>query len=170
MEEDVRNIINNKAEEIHSPQCQPNGRDPAPPPDLDEVKDRHRDLTGEVARLAELKRKVVSGDLEALVYEAELREVADKYKKSKGTTTSKLAAAVEQRLRPPMSLKDAEAWLAERRTQRDEVLQIAETGGALWHYADRQAFATIQRGRHSETWKHGTAKTTAAEVAREARS
>ena len=50
MEEDVRNIINNKAEEIHSPQCQPNGRDPAPPPDLDEVKDRHRDLTGEVAR------------------------------------------------------------------------------------------------------------------------
>jgi putative DNA primase/helicase len=55
-------------------------------------------------------------------------------------------------LRPPMSLKDAEAWLAERRTQRDEVLQIAETGGVLWHDADRQAFATIQRGRHSETW------------------
>jgi hypothetical protein len=156
MEEDVRNIINNKSEEIHSPQSQPNGRDPAQPPspepDLDEVKDRHRDLSEEVARLTELKRKVVAGELEALLFEAELREVADKYKKSKGTTVSKLAAAVEQRLRPPMSLEGAEAWLAEGRTQRDEVLQIAETGGLLWHDADRQAFATIQRGGHRETW------------------
>ena len=156
MEEDVRNIIDNKAEEINSPQSPPNGRDPTPPPspelDLDEVKDRHSDLTNEIARLTELKRKVAAGELEALVYEAELRGVADKYKKSKGTTPAKLADAVEQRLRPPMSLEDAETWLAEKRTQRDEILQMAETGGVLWHDADRQAFATIQREGHRETW------------------
>jgi hypothetical protein len=45
-----------------------------------------------------------------------------------------------------MSLKDAEAWLAERRTQRDEVLQIAEIGGVLWHDADRQALV-------DESWR-----------------
>jgi hypothetical protein len=34
MEEHVCNVINNNAEKIHSPQPQPNGRDPAPTPDL----------------------------------------------------------------------------------------------------------------------------------------
>jgi hypothetical protein len=53
----------------------------------------------------------------------------------------KLAAAVEQRLRPPMSPED---WLAEGWTQRDEMLQIAETGGVLWHDADRQSDATTR--------------------------
>ena len=91
MEQDIRNPIN-KAEEVHSRQPQRNGRDSAPSPsselNLDEVKDRHRDLRDEVARLAELKRKAVAGELEALVYEAELREVADKYKKEQRNDAS----------------------------------------------------------------------------------
>jgi hypothetical protein len=135
------------------PQAKHNGSTPASPEqlNLDEVKDKHRDLTDEVARLADLKRKVIAGEALDILFEGELHAVAAKYK-PRGMTPAKLRAAVEHRLRPPMSPEDAEARLAEKRTQRDEVLQIGLTG-ELWHDADREAFATIKREGRREIWK-----------------
>jgi hypothetical protein len=61
-------------------------------------------------------------------------------------------AAVEQRLRPPMSAEEAEQKLGEARGQRDEVLQLGLIG-ELWHDADLEAFATIRRDGRQQTWK-----------------
>ena len=127
-------------------------------PRLDEVdvaalKVKHRDLTTELDRLAEIKRKADAGEIGQAVFEAERFNLAEKYKKQ-GMTPAKALAEVEQRLRPPMSPEDTEAWLAAKgRTQRDEVLQIGQSG-QLWHDADRrEAYATIKRDGRRETWK-----------------
>lgn len=131
-----------------APEIPPTGLDEV---DVEAVKAKHRGLTGELDRLAELKRRVLARQLEGVVFEAELRGVAETYKK-KGMTPARVRDAVEQRLRPPTSEEEArESLAAGARSQRDEVLEIG-LAGELWHDADREAYATIRRERHRETW------------------
>lgn len=120
--------------------------------DVAAVKAKHRGMTDELNRLTDLKRQVLAGGLEQAVFEAELRTVAETYKKQ-GMTPAEAHAAVERRLRPSMSADEArERLAAAARGQRDEVLEIG-LAGELWHDADREAFATIRREGRRETWQ-----------------
>jgi len=59
-----------------------NGGDRAPLPpefDIELVKAKHRDLTDEVVRLADLMRRVSAGDIPRIVFEGELHRVADEH-------------------------------------------------------------------------------------------
>jgi hypothetical protein len=119
--------------------------------DVAALKIKHRDLITELDRLAEMKRRAENGEIEHAVFEAERLALAEKYKKQ-GMTPAKALAAVEQRLRPAMDADEAKRRLAEGGSQRDEVLQLG-LAGELWHDADHEAFATIRRDGHRETWK-----------------
>jgi hypothetical protein len=153
-DEDLSQAFAEQTEEILPPK--PNGGT-QPEGEFDEVnleavKAKHRGLTGELDRLADLKRQVLASQIEQVVFEAELRDVAEKYKKQ-GMTPARARDAVEHRLRPPMSDEEARKRLAEGAgSQRDEVREIG-VAGKLWHDADREAYATIRREQHRETWQ-----------------
>lgn len=112
---------------------------------------KHHSMITDLDQLADWKRKADAGVIEHAVFEAERLNLAEKYKKQ-GLTPAKALAAVEQRLRPPMSDDEATQTLAEGRGQRDEVLAIGRAG-ELWHDPDLEAFATIRREGRRETWK-----------------
>lgn len=128
---------------------------PSVPPidqvDIAALNAKHHGLIADLNRLAEMKRKVDTGEIEYAVFEAERRGLAEKYRKQ-GMTPARALAAVKQRLRPPMSADEAQQALTKGGGQRDEVLQIG-LAGELWHDADLEAYATIRRDGRRETWK-----------------
>ena len=112
---------------------------------------KHGDLIVALDRLAEMKRKADAGEIEHAIFQAELRALADRYRKQ-GMTAAEAMAAVEQRLRPPMDSDEAWLRLTAAGSQRDEVLQLGLTG-ELWHDPDLEGYATIEHGGRRETWK-----------------
>jgi hypothetical protein len=96
----IRETLDKDAIDLQ-PAAQPNALDEV---DVAALKVRYRDLTADLDRLAEMKRKADAGTLGYAVFEAERFALAEKYKK-KGMTPAKALDEVALRLRPPMGCR-----------------------------------------------------------------